>query len=47
MPSWMGIFKMFECNTQNKNDSTLPEMLMVKTCLRSTFYPMNNKNIIL
>ena len=22
MPSWMGIFKMLECNTQNKNDFT-------------------------
>ena len=24
MPSWMGIFKIFECNMQNKNDFTLP-----------------------
>ena len=46
MPSWMGIFKMLECNTQNENDFTLSELLMVNSRLGSHFYPMN-KNIIL
>ena len=42
MPSWMGIFKIFECNMQNKNDFTLPYLT-----LSHSVHPMNNKNIIL
>ena len=43
MPSSIWIFKMFECNTQNENDSTSSKSLIVNSCVQSIFYPMNNK----
>ena len=43
MPSSIWIFKMCECNTQNENDSTSSESLIVNSCVQSIFYPMNKK----